>query len=139
MPDRDVVLAKVATIRKCLDRIRDVTDLDAEKLEDINRQDIFVLNLQRAVQACIDLASHAVAAEALGLPEKVRDNFSILREKGVVDPELASKMEKMTGFRNIAVHNYQALDLDILKSILLNNLKDLEDFSSALLHYWGYV
>ena len=96
MPDRDVVLAKVATIRKCLDRIRDVTDLDPGKLEDIDRQDIFVLNLQRAVQACIDLASHAVAAEALGLPEKVRDNFSILREKGVVDPELASKMEKMT-------------------------------------------
>ncbi len=139
MPDRDVVLAKVATIRKCLDRIRDVTDLDPGKLEDIDRQDIFVLNLQRAVQACIDLASHAVAAEALGLPEKVRDNFSILKEKGVVDPELASKMEKMTGFRNIAVHNYQALDLDILKSILSNNLKDLEDFSSALLHYWGYV
>jgi len=139
MPDRDVVLAKVATIRKCLDRIREVTDLDPGKLEDINRQDIFVLNLQRAVQACIDLASHAVAAEALGLPEKVRDNFSILREKGVVDPELASKMEKMTGFRNIAVFNYQALDLDILKSILSNNLKDLEDFSSALLQYWGYV
>ncbi len=139
MPDRDVVLAKVATIRKCLDRIREVTDLDPGKLEDINRQDIFVLNLQRAVQACIDLASHAVASEALGLPEKVRDNFSILREKGVVDPELASKMEKMTGFRNIAVHNYQALDLDILKSILSNNLKDLEDFYSALLQYWGYV
>jgi uncharacterized protein YutE (UPF0331/DUF86 family) len=139
MPDRDVVLAKVATIHKCLDRIREVTDLDPEKLEDIDKQDIFVLNLQRAVQACIDLASHAVAAEALGLPEKVRDNFSILREKGVVDPELASKMEKMTGFRNIAVHNYQALDLDILKSILSNNLKDLEDFSSALLYYWGYV
>ena len=139
MPDRDVVLAKVATIHKCLDRIREVTDLDPEKLEDIDKQDIFVLNLQRAVQACIDLASHAVAAEALGLPEKVRDNFSILREKGVVDPELASKMEKMTGFRNIAVRNYQALDLDILKSILSNNLKDLEDFSSALLHYWGYV
>ncbi|MDN5335112.1 MAG: hypothetical protein PWR02_138 [Synergistales bacterium] len=38
MPDRDVVLAKVATIRKCLDRIREVTDLDPEKLEDINRQ-----------------------------------------------------------------------------------------------------
>jgi uncharacterized protein YutE (UPF0331/DUF86 family) len=47
--------------------------------------------------------------------------------------------EKMTGFRNIAVFNYQALDLDILKSILSNNLKDLEDFSSVLLHYWGYV
>jgi len=48
-------------------------------------------------------------------------------------------MLKMTGFRNIAVHNYQALDLNILKSILVNNLKDIEDFYSALLRYWGFA
>ncbi|GEM_PF-6906009 len=58
MPDRDIVLAKVATIQKCLDRILDVTRLDPECLEDIDKQDIFVLNLQRAIQACIDLAAH---------------------------------------------------------------------------------
>jgi len=38
MPDRDVVLAKVAIIHKCLGRIRDVTGLDPEKLEDIDRK-----------------------------------------------------------------------------------------------------
>jgi uncharacterized protein YutE (UPF0331/DUF86 family) len=139
MPDKDIVLAKVATIQRCLDRICDVTGLDPKSLEDIDKQDIFVLNLQRAIQACIDLAAHAVASEHLGLPESVRDNFVILKEKGVIGPELASRMLKMTGFRNIAVHNYQALDLNILKSILVNNLKDIEDFYSALLRYWGFV
>jgi len=139
MPDKDIVLAKVATIQKCLDRIRDVTGLDPESLEDIDKQDIFVLNLQRAIQACIDLAAYAISCENLGLPERVRDNFIILKEKGIIDAELASRMVKMTGFRNIAVHNYQALDLDILKSILVNNLKDIEEFYFALLHYWGFV
>ena len=132
MPDRDVILAKVATIQKCLERIRDVTSLDPASLDDINRQDIFVLNLQRAVQASIDLASHIVASEGLGLPETVRDNFALLKDKGIIDPEIASRMEKMTGFRNIAIHNYQALNLDILKSILTRNLKDVEVFYTAV-------
>ncbi|HOP51503.1 MAG TPA: DUF86 domain-containing protein [Synergistales bacterium] len=139
MPDRDVVLAKVATIQKCLERIREVTSLDPASLDDINRQDIFVLNLQRAIQASIDLASHIVASEGLGLPETVRDNFTLLRDKNVIDPETALKMEKMTGFRNIAIHNYQALNLDILKSILTSNLKDLEDFYAAVLTSFRYA
>lgn len=139
MPDRDVVLAKVATIQKCLERIREVTSLDPASLDDINRQDIFVLNLQRAIQASIDLASHIVASEGLGLPETVRDNFVLLRDKNVIDPETALKMEKMTGFRNIAIHDYQALNLDILKSILTSNLKDLEDFYAAVLTRFRYA
>lgn len=139
MPDRDVVLAKVATIQKCLERIREVTSLDPASLDDINRQDIFVLNLQRAIQASIDLASHIVASEGLGLPETVRDNFALLRDKNVIDPETASKMEKMTGFRNIAIHDYQALNLDILKSILASNLKDLEVFYAAVLSRFRYA
>jgi len=48
-------------------------------------------------------------------------------------------MEKMTGFRNIAIHDYQALNLDILKSILTGNLKDLEDFYAAVLTRFRYA
>lgn len=51
MPDKDIVIAKVATIQKCLERIRDVTALDPASLDDIDKQDIYVLNLQRAIQA----------------------------------------------------------------------------------------
>ena len=133
MPDKDIVIAKVATIQKCLERIRDVTALDPASLDDIDKQDIYVLNLQRAIQASIDLASHIVASEGLGLPETVRENFTLLRDKGLIDPLTASRMEKMTGFRNIAIHNYQSLNLEILKSILTKNLKDLEDFYTAVL------
>ena len=43
----------------------------------------------------------------------------------------------MVGFRNIAVHEYQALDLEVLKSILKNNLKDVEDFYAALISHFG--
>ena len=139
MPDRDIVLAKVASIQKCLARIADVTSLDPASLDDIDRQDIFVLNLQRAIKACLDLASHVVASESLGLPETMRDNFTLLNRGGVIDQKTASNMEKMTGFRNIAIHDYKAIDLDILKSILSKDLKDLEEFYSAVLRHFCFA
>ena len=39
----------------------------------------------------------------------------------------------MVGFRNIAIHDYQVLDVDILKAILTKRLKDLEQFYTTVL------
>ncbi|MBM4140584.1 MAG: DUF86 domain-containing protein [Nitrospira sp.] len=136
MPDRDVVLAKVAAIQRCLKRIKEATRLDPNSLDDIDKQDIFVLNLQRAVQAAIGLATHIVASEGLGLSDTIKDNFKFLKHAGIINEELTLRLESMVGFRNIAIHDYQAIDRDILKSILSNNLKDLEDFyTTVLLHF----
>ena len=46
-------------------------------------------------------------------------------------------MEGMVGFRNIAVHNYQSLDGEILKSILDKHLEDLEEFYVEVLEHFG--
>ena len=138
MPDRDIILAKVASIQRCLGRIRTVTSLSPESLDNIDTQDIFLLNLQRGIQAALDLAAHVVASEGLGLPERARESFSLMKNAGIIDGETALKMEKMTGFRNIAVHDYQSLDPDILKSILVYRLKDLENFYSAVLRHFRY-
>ncbi len=77
MPDKDVVLAKTAAIQRCLKRIKDVTGLKPAALDDQNNQDIFVLNLQRAVQSAIDLGTHVIASEGLGMPDAI---------KGIRDP-----------------------------------------------------
>ena len=136
MANRDVILSKVATIQRCLARIAEVTGFDPENLEVVDKQDIFVLNLQRAVQAAIDLAAHGAASENLGIPETAAGNFALLQKAGDIDGQLTEKMKKMTGFRNIAVHDYEALDIEIMKSILVHRLKDLEDFYSAVLRHF---
>jgi len=128
MPDRDVVLAKVAAIQKCLRRIKQVTGLSPERLDDLDVQDIFVLNLQRAIQSSIDLAAHIVAFESLGMPDTVRGHFVLPENAKVITKALSQKMQSMVGFRNIAIHDYQNLDIEILKAILSKHLKDLEQF-----------
>lgn len=139
MPDRDVVLAKVAMIQRCLKRIKETTDLAPNSLDDIDKQDIFILNLQRAVQAVIDLATHIIASEGLGLSDTIKDNFKLLMNAGIINEKLAHRMESMTGFRNIAIHDYQAIDIDILKAILVRHLKDLEDFYTTILRHFRFA
>lgn len=138
MPDKDVVLAKTASIQKCLRRIKEVTGLNPESLDEINKQDIFVLNLQRAVQSTIDLAAHVIASEGLGVPDTIRDNFLRLEQAGIIGRDLAKRMQAMVGFRNIAIHDYQAINIDILKTILGKHLKDLEEFYTVILLQFNF-
>lgn len=136
MIDPDVVYAKVGNIQNCLRRIKQVTQLDPATLDDFDKQDIFVLNLQRAAQSAIDLAAHVVAAEGLGLPGSLKEHFLLLEQAGILSSQLTRKMVAMVGFRNIAVHNYQDLDVRILKSILRENLGDLEEFYRTVLNHY---
>ncbi len=137
MVDRDVVLEKVNQIQNCLKRINEKTEGNPEKLEDLDIQEIFVLNLQRAIQACIDLAAHVIADEGLGLPTELRENFILLEKKGIIDASLSNRLQKMVGFRNIAVHDYSHIDTGVLKSILTKNLHDVEEFYLCILRHFS--
>ncbi|MBI4549293.1 MAG: DUF86 domain-containing protein [Ignavibacteriae bacterium] len=136
MVDEDLVYEKIKNIQNCLKRIRDVTQLDPKSLDDLDTQDIFALNLQRAVQSSLDLALHVVASEGLGLPESLKENFMLLGKAKILSKKETERMVKMVGFRDIAVHEYQILNVKVLKSILRHNLNDLEEFySTILLHF----
>jgi len=132
---RDVILSKVATIQRCLARIGEVTGFDPESLDDIDKQDIFVLNLQRAVRAAIAIAAQIAASSTIGIPENIIGIFLQLHRARIIDEPLLKKMIDMADLWNIAVYNYEALDLDILKSILVHRLKDLEEFYDTAIGY----
>lgn len=109
---------------------------DPHVLDDQDREDIAVLNLQRATQAAIDLA---IAAEELELPATLRESFDRLEASAELSPELAARMRAMVGFRDIAVHDYQAVNRTILKAILDRHLGDLRAFAAYALERAGLV
>ncbi|MGB3684137.1 MAG: DUF86 domain-containing protein [Rubrobacteraceae bacterium] len=131
----EVVLNKTAVIERCLERIaEEYKDSEGELETDYTRQDAVVLNLLRASEASIDLAMHTARVEKLGLPQESREAFSLLEESGWIQPDLSHRMQAMVGFRNVAIHDYQKLRLEILKSILENHLDDFRDFTTAMLN-----
>lgn len=125
----DVVVNKCAAIERCLARVRDEFAGDAANLRhDLRRQDSIVLNLQRACETSIDLAMHLVRVGRLGVPQESRDAFRLLEEAGVLPAELSARLMRMVGFRNVAVQDYQRLNLDVVESIVRNDLDDFAAF-----------
>jgi len=130
----DVILAKAEIIERCLKRVRaEYAGCPANLREDFTRQDSILLNLERACQAAIDLALHVVRTRRLGLPKESREAFALLEQAGLLHRELAAKLKAMVGFRNVAVHQYQNLDLDIVQSVVEREMSILEDFSRLAL------
>ena len=129
----DVVLNKAATIERCLERVREEYGGDGHELAtDQRRQDALVLNLLWACETAIDLAMHAVRVRALGAPQSSRDAFSMLVAAGILERALGDTLQRMVGFRNIALHRYQDLDVDVLHAIVRHRLSDLEAFATAM-------
>ena len=128
----DIDLNKAAIIRRCLKRISEEYRGNPSRLDDFTSQDSIVLNLLRACEAAIDLAMHRVAQGRFGIPQTSRDSFQLLAQNGILSHASATAMKHMVGFRNIAVHNYQNIQLPILQAIVEKHLVDFESYLGEL-------
>ena len=129
----DVTLNKAMSIERCLQRILEEYAGDDKNLfTNQTKQDAIVLNLQRACETAIDLAMYVVNQRRLGVPQESRDAFTLLQTAGILPADLATRMQKMVGFRNIAVHEYTRLNLDVVHAIITKQLEDFRTFSSTI-------
>ena len=118
-----------------MNRVQEDFESENTFRNNITKQDAVVLNLQRACEASIDIANHIVKEKRLGLPKSVRESFELLSKNELIQAETARRMRNMIGFRNIAIHDYQALNLDIVVNIVLHRLDDFKDFVSEVDNY----
>jgi len=131
--DRDLIEAKLESLRRCVERIATKTPPSADQLtRDPDLQDIIALNLQRAVQPCVNLAAHVIADTDARPPSTMAENFEILQDLKVLSPPLAERITKSVGFRNIAVHSYQRIDWNIVFQICRHHLDDFKHFAEAI-------
>jgi uncharacterized protein YutE (UPF0331/DUF86 family) len=84
-------------------------------------------NLVAAVEGCIDVAQHIVASERFGVPSTNADAVRALGRHGALDPDLANRLGRAVGFRNVLVHQYVDVD-DALVYDALDRLGDLDAF-----------
>lgn len=132
--DREVIEQKLESLRRCLHRVASRCPADAVTLaSDFDLQDIVSLNLSRAVQLCVDIGAHFIAATELPAPATMGQTFELLGEEGVIDKALADHLKKAVGFRNIAMHNYGAIDWHIVHAIVQHHLQDFTAFAKAVI------
>lgn len=130
----DVLLNKAASIERCVARAREEYAADPSGFAtNFTRQDAAILNIQRACEAALDMGQHIIRRESLGLPQSARDVFALLAQAGWINEALAESMKRMVGFRNVAVHEYQTLQLPITLNIITGHLGEFAEFSRCLL------
>ena len=134
--DQMIIAEKLESLRRCVQRIEDKTPKDAGSLiRDIDLQDILVVNLTRAVQISVDIGSHIISSVNQPMSQTMGDVFTKLQELDAISQETSERLRKAVGFRNIAVHSYEAINWEIVYAICRNSLRDFRQFAQEICRY----
>lgn len=137
------MVADLEVIRDRESRVRDYTrDLrvfaeisERRFLENRERQYAVLHALQLAIEACVEIATHICAADALGTPASYAEAFDLLERAGILDGQLADDLRRMARFRNRIVHFYGRVDLRIVYDLLQRRLSDFDRYLAAIETY----
>lgn len=131
MTDLELVLKKLAFIETCLTELRTLSKPEALET-DVKERRFVEHTLQVCLQAVQDVASHIVADQRLGEPSTNQQLFRLLQGAGWIDEPLADALRAAIGFRNVLVHGYTAVDLNIVRDVLAHHLDDVTNFVSVI-------
>ncbi len=131
--DQVILTQKLESLRRCIQRVEMKTPADVGQLiHDPDIQDILVLNLTRAVQLCVDIGSHVISESNEPAPSTMGDVFSTLEKLAIIAPTTCQALRKAVGFRNVAVHNYDAINWEIVFAICQKSLVDFRQFAQEI-------
>lgn len=131
--DALVLAERAAAVQGHLRRVQARLPAEPADLQPMSdTTDAVVLHLWQAIQIVIDLAVSACVRLGLGSPPTYGDAFRRLGAHGSIDGELAERLARAAGFRNVIVHAYANLDLRRLHVVASTGPADLLEFLAAM-------
>lgn len=132
----DIIVNKIQSIQRCVERAREEYYKNPAGFDtDYTMQDAAVLNILRACEQAIDLANHIIKSHKMGIPNSSTESFDLLNKKHIIDRTLSEKLKKMVQFRNIIIHQYKIMDIEIVKNVIKSGLDDLVMFADKIMEY----
>lgn len=129
--DRELVAKKLARIETCVTELRTLGD-PARISSDLREERFFEHTLQIAIQSVLDVASHIVSEERLGEPRSNHELIDLVVRYGWIPVSLEPPLRRLIGFRDVLVHGYESVDLDVVEDIARHRLDDLLAFAGAV-------
>lgn len=121
------------TVQRHLARVADRLPAAPDLLQPAtDASDAVVLHLWQATQIVIDAAMSACLALRLGTPNSYVDAFLRLRQAEIIEADLADRLTRAAGFRNLVAHAYESLDLRRVHQAATDGPADLLRFLAAL-------
>ncbi|MBI5304805.1 MAG: DUF86 domain-containing protein [Chloroflexi bacterium] len=136
MFDREKVLKLLRVQRDYLKHLRTLSQIAVEQfVADPNATGAARYYFLIAVETCLDIGNHLIAAKQFRAPTDYADVFTILGENKIILPEFAQTMRKMAGFRNLLVHVYAEVDDRRVHEYLETRLGDFAQFQQYILQF----
>lgn len=136
--DLRVVNQKLDNLRNCIARIEAKAPNSAELLaNDFDIQDIISINIERAVQSCIDIAAH------IGADFDDTTDFSAagmlleLAKHNVLSQKCAESVARAVGFRNLLVHRYALINWDRVHNFVTSEIQIFREFAQQIVDFSG--
>lgn len=131
--DRAVLADRAAAVNRHLARVRSrLPERASDLVASTDASDAVILHLWQATQIVIDLAVSACVAQGLGTPQSYADAFRRLGQANVIDSDLADRLVRAAGFRNVVAHAYENLDMVRVHRAASAGPEDLLAFVAAL-------
>ena len=129
MTDRTVAAEKLRLVDQYTEELREMRDVPRDEyLADVMRQRAVERSFMNAIQACIDIAEHVRAAEALAPDDRSKEAVEALGDAGIVSAETETRLIEAVGFRNVLAHRYRSIDHDVVYDLLHEDVAWLERF-----------
>ena len=81
----------------------------------------------------VDIATYILANNDQAVPTTMAEAFASLEHLKIITPNIADKMKRSIGYRNVAVHNYDDIDLIITYDIARHHLGDFKDYIKQII------
>lgn len=121
----DVLARKLAKLRVFLSDLRPYEGVSVPAVEEDHYR------VERLLQLLVEVATDILAHELARLgvvPASYRDAARKAAEEGLLPEELGVSLERAAGLRNVLVHLYEDLDMEILAASVEPALKDFGEF-----------
>ena len=126
--EKTLITTKLTKIRQYQ---RYLKELQANTIEDFTRD--FKISgaaeryLQVAIECIVDIGNEIISSLQLQRPERYRDIQYILAEAKIIPQTFAETIASMIGFRNLLVHDYASINLNLVYEFLQTKLPDFEN------------
>ena len=97
-----------------------------EKLESLRR---CILRIETKRPARVDVSESEERP-----PESMAESFDILHRFGILSESLAHRLKSAVGFRDVAVHEYEAVNWEIVYTICQEHTEDFRHFAQCVVH-----
>ena len=128
-PDLSVVRRHLAALDRAIETLRRHRGHPVETLRS-DQEELWLVEhgLQLCAQNVLDVASHLAASAGHDVPDYAMA-IDRLRDLGILAPDFAERFRAVAGFRNVIVHGYLDVDIDLVHRLLNERLEDFTEFA----------